>query len=155
MAGTAILFVCLGNICRSPMAEGIFREMLGREAGMPPVRIDSAGLGGWHVGNPPDPRGIAEAARHGIDLSGQRARQVSAADFTHFTHILAMDRSNLEGLQRMRAGKGTAPQLFLDYGRGGEVPDPYYGGDEGFTRVFTMLEEASAGLIRAIRAGSA
>jgi protein-tyrosine phosphatase len=103
---TRILYVCMGNICRSPTAEGVLRAMAGNRD----LMIDSAGTGGWHVGNPPDPRAVAEAQGRGIDISGLRARQVTADDFHNFDHILAMDDSNLAALERMRP-EGSIPQL--------------------------------------------
>ncbi|MBN2905767.1 MAG: low molecular weight phosphotyrosine protein phosphatase [Rhodobacteraceae bacterium] len=141
-----ILFVCLGNICRSPTAQGVF-ERLADQAGLD-IAVDSAGTGGWHVGNPPDARATREAAKRGYDLSGLRARQAGAADFTAFDLILAMDRANLAALERMRpAGNTTPVRLFLDYGDSphDEVPDPYYEG--GFDLVLDLVEEASRGLL--------
>lgn len=145
----SILFVCLGNICRSPLAEGVFRTVLaerGMEAGF---IIDSAGTGGWHAGSTPDPRSIAVAARHGIDISAQRARKVVAADFERFDLILGMDRSNVEDLSRL-APQGTVAQveLFLGQatGRIKDVPDPYYGGEDAFLDVYRMIREASEAL---------
>lgn len=142
-----VLFVCLGNICRSPTAEGVFRAMLSPEDN---IGVDSAGTGAWHVGNPPDGRAIEEAARRGNDISGLRARQVSAADFHDFDLILAMDRSNLADLERLRPADSRADvRLFLSYGPGGEVPDPYYEG--GFDRAYDLIEQASRGLLSALR----
>jgi protein-tyrosine phosphatase len=130
----AILFVCLGNICRSPLAEAAFRleaERLGLDA-----EIDSAGTGHWHIGEAPDRRAQAVALRQGIDISAYRGRQVARADFRRFTHILALDLENLAALKRMRPGDATAElSLLLDHvpGREGEaVADPYYGEDDGF-----------------------
>lgn len=143
---TRILFVCLGNICRSPTAHGVF-EHLAREAGVP-VRVESAGTGGWHVGDPPDARAAAEAARRGYDLSHLRAQQVRAEDFHRFDLILAMDRSNLAALERMRPMESETPvELFLTYAGTDrlEVPDPYYEG--GFDLVLDLIEEASRGLL--------
>lgn len=143
---TRILFVCLGNICRSPTAHGVFRAMA--EAGGLPVEVDSAGTGGWHAGEPPDPRATAEAAKRGYDLSDLRARQVRAGDFDAFDLILAMDRANLAALERLRpTGSGTEVRLFLDYGDSprDEVPDPYY--DGGFDLVLDLIEDASRGLL--------
>ena len=142
----SILFVCLGNICRSPLAEGIFREVLVTRGMERNFLLDSAGTGGWHAGSAPDPRSIEIAARHGIDISGQKARKVSLDDFSRFDLIFGMDRSNVTDL------KAAAPQemrkrvhLFLEFagGRGREVPDPYYGGPEGFASVYRMIREAS------------
>lgn len=149
-----ILFVCLGNICRSPTAEGVFAR-LAQEAGVE-VGIDSAGTGGWHVGNPPDARATREAAKRGYDLSVLRARQVRPGDFEAFDLILAMDRSNLADLERMRpAGNDTPVRLFLDYADSprDEVPDPYY--DGGFDLVLDLIEGASRGLLAELATGSA
>lgn len=138
---TRILFVCLGNICRSPTAEGVFASLVGDRD----IVLDSAGTSDWHRGDPPDPRATEEAAKRGIDLSDQRSRPVTAQDFDDFDLILAMDRSNLANLERMRpAGNTTPVRLFLsaapDLPRD-EVPDPYY--DGGFDRVLDMIETAS------------
>lgn len=142
----SVLFVCLGNICRSPTAEGVFRAQAKR-AGVE-IGCDSAGTGAWHVGNPPDRRAVAEARRRGIDLTSLRARQVTAADFDRFDHICAMDRSNHAALEALRpAGNSTPVTLFLQGvpGTPDEVPDPYY--ENNFAEVFDMLERASAVLI--------
>jgi len=143
---TRILFVCLGNICRSPTAHGVF-EALAQEAGVP-VHVESAGTGGWHVGDPPDARATAEAKARGYDLSHLRAQQVGPADFARFDLIVAMDRSNLAALERMRPIESETPvELFLSYAASGreEVPDPYYEG--GFDLVLDLIEEASRGLL--------
>ena len=131
---TALLFVCLGNICRSPLAEAAFRleaERLGLD-----VEIDSAGTGDWHVGEAPDPRARSAARRAGVEIGHLRARQVSSEDFRRFDHIVAMDGHNLAHLERLRPpGAGAKLSLLLDHvpGREGQpVADPYYGGDEHF-----------------------
>jgi protein-tyrosine phosphatase len=154
-----ILFVCLGNICRSPMAEGIMRHMA-REAGLEGrVKIDSAGTGSWHVGNPPDARAVQTLRRErGIDIADLRARQVEPEDLARFDFVLAMDRANLRGLERLPASGAavTRPRLFLDFARGvatREVPDPYYGGDDGFLRVLDLIEAGCAGLVEKVRQG--
>ncbi|MBO9671782.1 MAG: low molecular weight phosphotyrosine protein phosphatase, partial [Sphingobium sp.] len=138
MARPAILFVCLGNICRSPMAEGAFR-LAAQDAGLD-VEIESAGTGDWHVGNPPDHRAQATALRYGADISRYAARQVEPEDFHYFTHIFALDHSNLADLQAMAPVDARAElALLLDLveGRqGGAIGDPYYGGDEGFERTW-------------------
>lgn len=148
-----ILFVCLGNICRSPTAQGIFEYKL-RQAGLElqvDIELDSAGTSDWHIGRPPDPRSQAFAQRHGVDLSTQRARQVSPADFADFDRIYAMDRANLAELQRIappntRAHVALVMSLAPDYGVD-EVPDPYYGGDHGFEQVIDMLSVAAERLV--------
>ncbi len=150
-----ILFVCAGNICRSPTAEAVFRDLLQQEAPDLDVEVASAGIGGWHVGSPPDLRTQAAAKRRGVDMSGLRARQVTVEDFSRFELILAMDLENLADLRR-RAPVGVQDriQLFLDFIEGGEideVPDPYYGGDAGFERVLDLVEEASKGLLQYLR----
>lgn len=145
-----ILFVCLGNICRSPTAEGVFRALAG-QAGLP-VLTDGAGTAGWHTGNPPDRRAQAEAARRGYDLSDLRARQITVADFETFDRIIAMDRSNLADILAIRPiGLQTPVQLFLDFAVDQplrEVPDPYY--NNNFAEVFDLVETASRGLIAAL-----
>jgi len=146
---TAILFVCLGNICRSPLAEGVFTTVL-RERGMEHLfEIDSAALGDWHVGQPPDPRSVAAAGRNGIDISSQICRQLNPEDFGRFDLIFGMDRENIRRL-KLLAPEGTRERihLFLQYalGRTEEVPDPYYEGDESFDAVYRMIREASEAL---------
>jgi protein-tyrosine phosphatase len=150
----SVLFVCMGNICRSPLAEAALRA-LASSRGVD-LSIDSAGTGPWHVGEPPDPRSRAEAARHGVDISDQRARQVNIADFDCFDLIVAMDRDNLAHLRRMRpAGSGAELALLLDHvpGREGqEVGDPYYGGPEGFRTAWGDATEAAGGILERLRA---
>lgn len=154
-ARTAILFVCLGNICRSPLAEGIFRAVVAERGLEHAFHLDSAGTGAWHIGTPPDPRSVATARRFGLDISGQRARQVDPADFSRFDLILGVSAL------RQRAPKEAHDRvhLFLDYalGRPEEVPDPYYGGDDGFALVYRTIREASDALALRLaeRAGSA
>ncbi|MDF2073111.1 low molecular weight phosphotyrosine protein phosphatase [Pseudomonas mendocina] len=149
-----VLFVCLGNICRSPTAEGVFRHKL-RAAGLEDrVQVDSAGTGDWHVGKAPDSRTRQAALRRGYDLSAQRARQVEVADFQRFDLILAMDQSNLRNLKAMRPTDARADldlylrrfELALD-----EVPDPYYGGEDGFEQVLDLIEQASDALLLEIK----
>lgn len=149
-----ILFVCLGNICRSPTAQGIF-EYKCRLAEVN-VDLDSAGTGDWHIGRAPDPRSQAFARRWGVDLSVQRARQVTVADFQRFDRIYAMDRANLADLQvlapaQSRAQVDLVMSLAPDYGLV-EVPDPYYGGDRGFEQVIDMLSVAADRLIEELQA---
>lgn len=151
----AILFVCMGNICRSPMAEGVFRHLV-LEAGIGEnaetgILCDSAGTIGYHVGDPPDPRAVATAAGYGVDLSGQRARMVADRDFELFDHILAMDEDNLAGLsRRCPADYRFKLGLFMDYAPGlglSEVPDPYYGGQDGFEHCYKLVRAAAEGLL--------
>ncbi|MBL36053.1 MAG: protein-tyrosine-phosphatase [Oceanospirillaceae bacterium] len=149
-----VLFVCLGNICRSPTAEGVFRHKL-RAAGLEgQVQVDSAGTGDWHVGKAPDSRTRQAAQRRGYDLSAQRARQVEVADFQRFDLILAMDQSNLRNLQALRpAGARAELDLYLrrfDLALD-EVPDPYYGGEDGFEQVLDLIEQASDALLIEIK----
>ncbi|MCV0394433.1 MAG: low molecular weight phosphotyrosine protein phosphatase [Rhizobiaceae bacterium] len=144
----SILFVCLGNICRSPLAEGVFRTVAA-ERGLDGLRIDSAGTGDWHEGERPDPRAIAIAAHHGIDISRQRARKQNRADFDAFDLILAMDRSNLDIVRAQApAGREDRVRLYLDHtlGRMADVPDPYFGGPDEFASVYRMVHEASLAL---------
>ena len=145
----AVLFVCLGNICRSPLAEAAFRAAAGR-AGLA-VTADSAGTGDWHAGNPPDPRAIETARRHGIDISGYRARQVRAGDFRRFAHILALDTDNLANLRRIAPADATAEiGLLLDAvpGRAGQaVRDPYYGEAAGFAVTWADVSAAAEALV--------
>jgi protein-tyrosine phosphatase len=149
---TAVLFVCLGNICRSPLAEAAFRieaQRLGLE-----VEVDSAGTGGWHAGQAPDARAQTVAASHGADIGHRRARQVGPADFHRFDHIVALDRENLAELEGMRPGQARGRlSLLLDHvpGREGEpVADPYYGGAGHFDVVWKDVAEGARGLARAI-----
>lgn len=150
-ASVRVLFVCLGNICRSPTAHGVFEVMV-REAGLDDrIEVDSSGTGDWHVGKAPDARSVAEAKSRGYDLSHLRARQVEVADFHEFDLIIAMDHSNLADLKAMQPADGRAEvRLFLEFATDAdvdEVPDPYYGGTEGFARVFQLVESASHGLL--------
>lgn len=145
-----VLFVCLGNICRSPSAEGVFRARLERAGITDRVEVDSCGIGHWHVGKAPDARAQAAARQRGIDIAGLRARTLDAEDYRRFDYILAMDHDNLAEVEaRKPADCRAQTELFLRYaGRPGEaVPDPYFGGDEGFERVLDLIESASDGLI--------
>lgn len=144
----SVLFVCLGNICRSPAAEGTLRA-LARARGVD-VTIDSAGTGGWHAGDPPDPRMIRAAARRGIDISYLRARKVDFSDFYQFDYILAMDLSNFADLIDMAPPNRSCDiRLFLDFAPGDEreTPDPYYGGASGFERVLDLIEAGAEGFL--------
>lgn len=150
-----VLFVCLGNICRSPTAEGVFKTYL-QQAGLAgQVTTDSAGTADWHTGKAPDSRTVKAAATRGYDLSVLRARQAQAEDFHRFDLVLAMDRSNLENLQAIQPEDGTAElALYLPYcgvTSTSEVPDPYYGGAEGFEHVLDLLEQASESLLQRVR----
>ncbi|MDD3799353.1 MAG: low molecular weight phosphotyrosine protein phosphatase [Novosphingobium sp.] len=144
----AILFVCLGNICRSPLAEAAFRKAA-QQAGLA-VEVDSAGTGDWHVGKPPDGRAQATAARYGIDIGGYRARQLTEEDFRRFTHIFALDHANLSDICALAPGDGRASvALLLDMvpGREGQaVADPYFGDDEGFEVTWRDVTEAAEAL---------
>ena len=144
------LFVCLGNICRSPTAEGVLRHKL-RAAGLEnQVEVASAGTGDWHVGKAPDKRSQAAARLRGYDLSAQRAQQVTRADFSAYDLILAMDNSNLRHLKALQPAKGKAElDLFLRRYESelDEVPDPYYDGDQGFEQVLDLIERASDRLV--------
>ena len=151
-----VLFVCLGNICRSPTAHGVFARVVADADLQSEVLVDSAGTGAWHVGEAPDGRATLAAGERGYDLSPLRARQVEIGDFERFDYILAMDRSNLMHLEAL------APEdyrghlsLFLDFHPNSserEVPDPYYGGDDGFSHVLDLVEAASRGLLQSLRA---
>jgi protein-tyrosine phosphatase len=146
--------VCLGNICRSPTAEAVCRHLLQEQELQEIIHIDSAGTGSWHIGEAPDSRTQEAAVSRGIDMSGQRARQIRALDFLEFDFVLAMDRQNLAELQKIQPASHDAKlDLFMSYsnrGSGLEVPDPYYGGSNGFNIVFDMVEEASRGLIASV-----
>lgn len=149
-----VLFVCLGNICRSPSAEGVFRALVESSDLAGRVHIDSCGTGGWHLGKAPDPRAQAAAARRGIDISGLRARKLDARDLDDFDHVLVMDRQNLADVKDIwHQNGGTEPVLFLQYGCSDrdEVPDPYYGGEDGFEQVLDLIHDAGEGLLAHIR----
>lgn len=152
-----VLFVCMGNICRSPTAEGVMRQHLARAGLTERVRVDSAGVGPWHVGESPDSRAMAAAARYGYDLAALRGRQVTPADLAAFDYVIAMDATNLADLRAMAAGQGGLLEriaLLGDYSHdhfGQSVGDPYFGGPDGFDRVLDMIEICIDGLIDAIR----
>ncbi|MEX1667761.1 low molecular weight protein-tyrosine-phosphatase [Zhongshania guokunii] len=153
--GCSVLFVCLGNICRSPTAHGVFQKMVSDVGLMDEIQIDSAGTGDWHIGRGPDPRSQAAAQSRAYDLSALRARQVCAEDFQKFDYILAMDNSNLQDLRKMRSAQDTCHLgLFLDFASASavrEVPDPYYGGEGGFDEVLDLVEDGARGLLATIQ----
>ena len=146
-----LLFVCLGNICRSPMAEGAFRHVAAEQGVLDRFEIDSAGLGSWHVGQAPDHRAQKAADQRGIDISGQSARQIRSSDFTSFDLLLAMDGSNYGELVQL-APKGERHKIrrFLDFAPHAgtkDVPDPFFGEAEGFDRALDLIDEAARGLL--------
>lgn len=146
---TKVLMVCLGNICRSPLAEGILKSKVDAEL----VQVDSAGTGGWHVGEQPDPRSMAVAKKNGLDISNQRGRKFSTYDFEIYDYIFVMDNSNYRDVVRLASSplEKQKVQLILDAifpGENVDVPDPYYGGDMGFEKVFDMLNEACENIVR-------
>lgn len=148
-----ILFVCLGNICRSPTAEGVFRRLV-NEAGLDDrVVIDSAGTGDWHIGSPPDARASEAAMRRGYDLSALRARKVTPEDLAGFDYVLAMDEENVRALKALAPELEHKVRLFTEFSSTPTpaVPDPYKGGAEGFERVLDLVEDAARGLLRDVR----
>ncbi|MCA9736925.1 MAG: low molecular weight protein-tyrosine-phosphatase [Gemmatimonadota bacterium] len=155
---TSVLFVCLGNICRSPLAEGVFRHLVAERGLAEEFDIDSAGTGGWHVGEPADPRSQQVAEAHGIELTC-RARRLDADDLERFEWILAMDRENLGAIRRLAAeadAAGARLHLLREFdpeaGTDLEVPDPYYGGEDGFETVYAMVHRACVGLLDELQA---
>ena len=155
MNKVSVVFICMGNICRSPTAEAVFRHYVENAGLSDHILIDSAGTHDYHIGDPPDLRTQRAAQQRGYDLSNLRGRQVEKADFRRFDYVLAMDGSNLAMLQRITPpGSDTHAKLFLEYARHHaerEVPDPYYGGADGFERVLDMVEDAAQGLLQEIR----
>lgn len=145
-----LLFVCLGNICRSPLAEGVMRHLVAEHGLADRIEVDSAGTGAWHVGESPDHRSVEVAARNGVSLEGQSARRVRPADFRDFTRVVAMDASNLRDLQAL-APAGAKAEIFrlrdFDPEGTGDVPDPYYGGADGFDNVYEMVERSCRRLL--------
>lgn len=149
-----VLFVCLGNICRSPSAEGVFSKLLEAQGLQDRVEVDSCGIGDWHIGKAPDARAQQAAMRRGIDISGLRARQLSEEDFAVFDFILAMDDDNLRAIQAIQPeGYQGTTCLFMRFAGQPEapVPDPYFGGEQGFENVLDMIEDASNGLVQHVR----
>lgn len=143
MAKLKVLMVCLGNICRSPLAEGILRHKATKET----IEVDSAGTSNYHIGEAPDPRSIAIAGKYGIDIRSQRGRQFQVSDFTEFDLIYAMDQSNYQHIVAMAPDETTRNKVHMILnelypGENMDVPDPYYGGDQGFENVFRMLDLA-------------
>ncbi len=155
MKQVKVLFVCMGNICRSPTAQGVFERLVQAQGLADRILIDSAGTHAYHIGSSPDKRSQAAAKNRGLDLSGQRARKVTAADIEEFDYVLAMDRTNLEDLRDLvEASQRERVRLFMTFAerwKVDEVPDPYYGGESGFERVLDMVEDAAAGLLDHIR----
>lgn len=155
MNKVSVVFVCMGNICRSPTAEAVFRHYVESAGLSEHVLIDSAGTHDYHVGDPPDSRAQRAAIQRGYDMSKLRGRQVGEDDFRRFDYVLAMDRANLAILQRITPpDSDTQARLFLEYSRHHterEVPDPYYGGAGGFEHVLDMVEDAAQGLLEEIR----
>ncbi len=149
-----VLFICLGNICRSPLAQGVFEEIVRRQGFEDEVFVDSAGTGSWRVGHPPDERAQRSASLRGLDISVQRARRVTLEDCDRFDYILTMDETNYEAVAALCRGGGAEVRPFLDYAPDRvetEIPDPFYGGSEGFDRVLDLVEEASEGLLEEIK----
>lgn len=155
MSTTRVLFVCLGNICRSPLAEAAFRRAAS-EAGLD-VHVDSAGTANYHVGEMPDPRSIDEAARHGIDITGYRGRQLVVQDFHEFDYIFGMDRSNMTNISRIQPEDGKAQvRMLLDIVRGSEgreLSDPWYGGEDNFRATWEDVTMAADALVAILRDG--
>lgn len=150
-----VLFVCMGNICRSPTAEAVFQKRLNDQGLQADIQIDSAGTHAYHIGNPPDARSTETALRRGYQMDALRARQVTRADIETYDYVLAMDRDNAAILRQLApAALRDKPHLFMSYAEDygiEEVPDPYYGGAGGFEQVLDMIEQASDGLLAAIR----
>jgi protein-tyrosine phosphatase len=150
-----VLFVCMGNICRSPTAQGVFEQLVERQGLASDIQIDSAGTHAYHIGEPPDARAAQAARKRGIELGKQRARRVSENDFLDFDYVLAMDRSNYDDLMMLAPpDHQTKLHLFLKFAprlAEDEVPDPYYGGITGFERVLDLIEQAALGLLAEIR----
>ena len=155
MKQVKVLFVCMGNICRSPTAHGVFQALVDEQGLGERLEVDSAGTHGYHIGTPPDPRSQATAVARGLDLSDLRARRFVSRDFVDFDYLLAMDRNNLADMLALEPEQHDASaELMLQYSTRFdelEIPDPYFG-DDGFDLVFDMIEDASRGLLQRIRA---
>jgi protein-tyrosine phosphatase len=148
-----VLFVCMGNICRSPLAQGVFEDVLRREGLEGKVSVDSAGTGAWHVGSSPDDRALSAASLRGVDISSQRARRIKPEDCQNFDYVLTMDEENYRAVAGLCRGSAVV-RPFLDFATDPPetaVPDPYYGGPDGFEHVLDLVEEASEGLLEDIR----
>lgn len=149
-----VLFVCMGNICRSPTAEGIFRQVVNTAGLADKIYIDSAGTHAYHIGKQPDARAQSASRNRGIDLSNLRGRQVAPADFDKFDYVIAMDNSNHNDLMQVAGGNADNLFMFLSFSEHfseKEVPDPYYGGEQGFEHVLDLVEDASRGLLTHIQ----
>ena len=150
-----VLFICMGNICRSPTAQGVFARLLKQEGLERLIKVDSAGTHAYHIGEPPDVRAQQSAGKRGVDISGQRARRVEKDDFERFDYLLVMDRDNYSRLETLCEEPNRSKlRLFMEFAphlHEEEVPDPYYGGANGFERVLDMIEAASQGLLEDIR----
>ena len=149
-----VLFVCMGNICRSPTAHGVFQSLVEEQGLNDAIEVESAGTHGYHIGSPPDTRSQATALENGVDLSGLRARQFLSNDFIEFDYVIGMDNANIENMLSIKPEQSPAIlNLMLEYSEkfdAKEIPDPYFG-DDGFDRVFDMVEDASTGLLLFIR----
>ncbi len=154
MKTTKVLMVCLGNICRSPTAHGVFESLVEKQGLSEQIIVESAGTSGWHIGMAPDERSQAAALKRGYDLSQQKGRGATPEDFDEYDYILAMDESNLQNLKKICPSHFTGHLgLFLNYSKQTqyqEVPDPYHGGDEGFELVVDLIEDAAEGLLKEV-----
>lgn len=144
---TKVLMVCLGNICRSPLAEGILQSKIDSEF----VVVDSAGTAGYHVGNSPDPRSISVASKNGIDISHQECRKFTYSDFATYDYIYVMDKSNYSDIINLAKSKIDINKVKLLLGEGNEVPDPYYGDNDGFNQVYLLIDEACATIAKNLK----
>lgn len=149
-----VLFVCMGNICRSPTAHGVFQALVDSHGLADRIKVDSAGTHSYHTGNPPDQRSQATAISHGVDLSSLRARRFQSGDFVDFDYVIGMDAANIADMLAIKTDEARAEvNLMLDFSTGyeqREVPDPYFG-EDGFEQVFEMIDDASRGLLSSLR----